>query len=255
MQQNGNSGRPYVLVAPNGARRGPADHAALPVTLAQIVETARACSLAGADGIHLHIRDKRGAHSLDPGRYRETLEEIRRAAPQLDLQITTEAGGIFDVSAQYDCIAGAGAEWASIAVREIARDPDLAPKIYGLCDHAGIRVQHILYDAEDAILLENWQTKGIVHASQTDRLFVLGRYAAAQESEPVDLEAFPATPGKWMVCAFGRREHECLHLAASRGSDVRVGFENSLTDSQGRQWTDNAASVAALIDLLKGNLE
>ena len=71
-------------------------------------------------------------------------------------------------------------------------------------------------------------------------------------TEPADLEAFPAARTPWMVCAFGRLEHACLAAAAARGGDVRVGFENSLTNSDGTRWTDNATSVAALIALLKG---
>ncbi len=249
------SRQPYVMVAPNGARRGPQDHPELPVTLPQIVDTAVACSLAGADGIHLHIRDKSGAHSLDPGQYRETLAELHQAVPDIALQITTEAAGVFNVRAQYECLKGSGANWASVSVREIARDPDMAPMIYGLCAEIGIRVQHILYDADDVRLLQRWQRDGIVHADQTDRLYVMGRYTRAQESSIADLDLFPAAPDRWMVCAFGRLEHQCLNAAASRGADVRVGFENSLMNSEGEPWVDNAASVAALVALLKGEIE
>ena len=69
---------PFVMVAPTGARRGKADHPALPVTLPEILNAAVACHAAGADGFHLHIRDDAGVHSLDAGRYRETLEALAR---------------------------------------------------------------------------------------------------------------------------------------------------------------------------------
>ena len=59
--------RPFLMVAPNGARRGKADHASLPLTLAETLATARACHAAGADALHLHVRDEAGAHSLDAG--------------------------------------------------------------------------------------------------------------------------------------------------------------------------------------------
>lgn len=246
---------PYVLVAPNGARRGCEDHPALPVTIDQIVATASACHAAGANGIHLHVRDREGKHTLDAGLYLETIAELRRALPQMDVQITTESAGIFDVQAQLDCLQLVHPEWASISVREVARAPDLAPKIYALCAEQGTRVQHILYDAADAMLLARWQGSGIVGSDQIDRLLVLGRYATAQESAPDDLDAFPELPTPWMVCAFGRQEHLCLQNAAERGGDVRVGFENSLTRADGATWADNAASVAALIGLLKGTAE
>ena len=38
------TGLPSLMVAPNGARRSKSDHPALPVTLPEIVATARACA-------------------------------------------------------------------------------------------------------------------------------------------------------------------------------------------------------------------
>jgi uncharacterized protein (DUF849 family) len=59
------------------------------------------------------------------------------------------------------------------------------------------------------------------------------------------LNAMP-TRSQWMVCAFGRLEHDCLIEAARLGGNLRVGFENSLQDSDGNIWSDNSASVAVL---------
>ncbi len=245
------AGRPYVLVAPNGARRGHGDHPALPITMDEIVKAAEKCHRAGARGLHLHVRDQTGQHSLDAGLYCETIAELSSAVPDMDIQITTEAAGVFDVQAQFNCLQNVCPDWASISVREIARSPELAPKIYSLCAEQGTRIQHILYDAADVELLTRWQAEGVVNSDQVERLLVLGRYATAQESRPNDLDMFPHSADPWMVCAFGRQEHACLQKAAQLGGDVRVGFENSLAGPDGQAWADNAASVAALIDLLK----
>jgi len=144
---------PYILVAPTGARRGRRDHSELPVSMDQIVGVARACFAVGADGLHLHVRDAEGRHSLDGGLYLETIAELRQAVPKMDIQITTEAAGVFDVPAQFACLEQVRPEWASISVREISRSPEWADRVYGLCSDQGTRVQHILYDAEDAALL------------------------------------------------------------------------------------------------------
>ncbi|TPE51925.1 3-keto-5-aminohexanoate cleavage protein [Amaricoccus solimangrovi] len=250
--------RPLIMVAPNGARRGRADHPALPVTLRRIVETAATCHAAGADALHLHVRDAEGRHSLDAGLYRETLAEISRAAPDLRLQITTEAAGIFDVPAQLACLERVRPAWASIAAREIARDPDLAPRVYALCADMGIETQHILYDTGDVALLARWRAEGIVRPKQDSVLYVLGRYATGQVSDPGDLDPFlAADPDRddWMVCAFGPAEHACLARAARLGGKLRVGFENSLTRSDGAPHRDNAASVADLLSLIEGQCQ
>lgn len=213
------------------------------------MDTAAACFAAGADALHLHVRDGDGRHSLDAGLYGETLAELVRSVPDLRVQITTEAAGVFDVATQLACLRGVKPEWASISVREIARDPVLAPKVYGACVDQGTKVQHILYGVEDVALLKSWQTEGVVRQGQTSVLFVLGRYAEGQVSDPADLQLFrDAMPDAedWMICAFGPQEHECLLAAARDGGSLRVGFENSLTDSNGNTYLDNAASVATL---------
>jgi len=245
---------PFIMVAPNGARRGKKDHPALPVPTSEIVSTAQACRRAGANALHLHIRDKSGAHSLDAGQYLETLSELGRAVPELRIQITTEAVGKFDVDAQLFCLKQVRPEWASIAVRETARDTDLAPQIYAQCAQQGTQVQHILYDSDDIALLRHWQSSGVVAPGQSSVLFVLGRYSAQQTSTPADLDSFlNAMPDAkdWMVCAFGPDEHACLACAAAKGGQLRVGFENSLTDTNQCLHSDNAASVTALRTLIE----
>lgn len=246
--------RPQIMVAPNGARRGKADHPALPISIDEIVQTASSCNAVGADALHLHVRDDDGGHSLDAGRYLETLSELRIHLPQMKVQVTTEAAGIFDVPAQIACLTRVRPEWASISVREVARAPELAPRVYALCKDQGTKVQHILYDADDIALLRSWRESGIVRQEPASVIFVLGRYTHGQVSAPEDLTPFRAAMPDvrdWMVCAFGAAEHTCLAAAAQQGGSVRVGFENSLTAVDGIPHHDNAASVAALVSHLE----
>lgn len=247
---------PFVMVAPTGARRQPAEHPALPVTLPQIVGTARDCFAAGAAGLHLHVRDGEGRHSLDPGRYREALAELAQSVPKMRVQVTTEAAGIYSVEDQLATLADLRPDWASISVREIARAPELAHRVYGTCAAAGTEVQHILYDAADVRLLIDWTAKGVVRAGQDRVILVLGRYSEGQVSSPDDLAPLVAElPGdaRWMLCAFGTKEHACLRAAAALGGDLRVGFENSLTDAEGTPHADNAASVRSLLASLQSS--
>ena len=54
--------RPLIMAAPNGTRRVKADHPAIPITIFETVATAMACRAAGADALHLHVRDASGHH-------------------------------------------------------------------------------------------------------------------------------------------------------------------------------------------------
>ena len=241
--------RPHVMIAPNGARRGKSDHPALPVTITETVKVAVACHAAGADALHLHVRDETGAHSLDTARYRDALAALQDRLPEMAVQITTESGGRFDVSDQLRALADVKPASASIAIREIARSPDLIDRIYATCADQDTQVQHILYDNRDAAVMQSWQNQGLVRSSQRDVILVLGQYdppvpAAPDMLEP-RLKALPKdTP--WSVCAFGASEQGCLVHAAGLGGAVRVGFENNLCHPSGRAWNDMTEAVQSL---------
>ncbi len=241
--------KPFIMVAPTGARRTKADHSELPLTMDEIVQTAAACHGAGADALHLHVRDAQGHHSLDAGQYRETIAEVSAAVPSMPIQITTEAAGVFNVAAQLKCLKEVKPRWASISVREIDRTPELADSVYGACADNNTKVQHILYGPEDVTLLAERRAQGIIRPEQSDVIYVLGRYSTDQTSHPDELLPYLNAHNdrdNWMVCAFGPFEHACLADAAQRGGTLRVGFENSLTREDGTPHADNAASVDAL---------
>jgi uncharacterized protein (DUF849 family) len=240
---------PLIMVAPNGARRGTADHPSLPIDLDDTIETVRVCHSAGADALHLHVRDCDGRHSLDVGRYREALAALKAGVPGLTLQITTEAAGMYTPQEQFDCVEGVRPEWASISVREINRAPELAERLYALCADQGTRVQHIAYDASDLKLLKDWRQRGIVHPVQDEVICVLGAYAPPRAGTPNDLTPLlPLLDGlRFAVCAFGPHEESCLLAAAEKGADIlRVGFENNLTAPDGTLWRSNADAVSSL---------
>ncbi|WP_164660945.1 3-keto-5-aminohexanoate cleavage protein [Tropicibacter sp. Alg240-R139] len=240
---------PLIMVAPNGARRGKMDHPCLPIDLNDTIAAARACHLAGAGALHMHVRDDDGRHSLDAGRYREALAALKAEIPGLELQITTEAAGIYAPQEQLQCLKDVQPGWASISVREINRAPDLIERLYALCADQGTRVQHIAYDASDLTLLQDWRQRGIVRADQDEVICVLGSYSPARAGKPNDLvQLMPLLDGlRFAVCAFGPDEEACLFAAANKGAYIlRVGFENNLTSPNGTFWRSNADAVSSL---------
>ena len=112
-----------ITVAPNGARRGKADHPAIPLTPAEIGIEAARCQEAGAAMIHLHVRDAEGRHSLDPDLYRAAIAAVRKeAGSDLIVQVTTEAVGIFTPDQQIAAMQALQPEAFSVAVRELIPD-------------------------------------------------------------------------------------------------------------------------------------
>ena len=246
---------PRIMVAPNGARRTKADHPNLPMTAEEIAASAAACFAAGAGAIHLHVRDAEGRHVLDAGLYREVIRLINMAVPDMMVQVTTEAVGLYTPAQQMALVRDLKPHAISAAVREFVADASAeaaAADFHGWCADHNIAVQHILYDAADVLRLADLIRRCIVPDAGLSVLYVLGRYSTGQESSASDLDPFleaasslPVRPD-WMVCAFGRGETAALAAAIAAGGKVRVGFENSLWDADGSTAASNEERVAAI---------
>ncbi len=240
-----------LMVAPNGARLTRRDHPAVPLTVAELAQTARACAEVGASSMHLHVRDEAGQHTLDPDLYAEAIAAVTKASP-IAVQISTEAVGRFDVATQIDCIARVGAPDVSIALREMAREPARMAEAYETAARVGSDVQHILYSADDVRALFEAYDAGTIPDGLNRALFVLGRYSENLTATPEALDPFLAALGdhelSWSVCAFGRHEQTCLLAALRQGGNVRIGFENNTLAPDGTPFRDNAEAVASLVE-------
>jgi uncharacterized protein (DUF849 family) len=242
------------MISPTGARLQKSDHPAVPVSIPEIVKATVECAALGAEALHLHVRGSDGTHSLDASLYREALAALNDALPGFPIQITTESAGRYRPAQQLALLEQLKPAWASIALREVGAEPSLAKQIYALCKEQKTVVQHIVYDAEDAARLREWQEQGVLGAEESV-ILVLGRYQDQRAARPKDLDKLrSALPpiGRWMVCAFGPAEHTCLCHAARLGGDLRVGFENSTHREDGSRWPSVAASLASLKHSLGG---
>ncbi len=240
-----------IAVAPNGARKTKKDHPALPISPAELAETARSALAAGAAMIHLHVRDEEERHSLDVERYRVAVADVRQAVgPDMIIQVTSEAAGVFQAPEQMAMVRELKPQAVSLAIREIL--PDAAAEAEGAdflawMARERIRPQYILYAAEDVTRFLALRQRGIVPDERPFLLFVLGRYTAGQRSHPSDLLPFLAAAGdsacEWAICAFGPQEGASALTAAALGGHVRVGFENNLYLANGSLAPDNTALV------------
>lgn len=243
-----------VMVAPNGARRGKSDHPALPVTDDEMVETAIACHAAGADGIHLHLRDAQGAHLLDAGRYGALVARLQEAVPGMYLQVTSEAAGRYSAAEQQMMMKALKPAHVSVGLREMVRQPGDWPRareFYRWAADQGVQIQHILYSPAEARAFADACRNRLIPGESHLLLFVQGSYANGA-ADAVPLEGYLAPLAEagivhdWMACAFGPEETQSLLRAAELGGKLRVGFENSLWHADGTLARDNAERVAAL---------
>ncbi|WP_230971015.1 BKACE family enzyme [Nitrogeniibacter aestuarii] len=245
-----------ITVAPNGARRGKAEHGAIPLLPAEIAAEARLCQAAGAAILHLHVRDDSGGHSLDVGRYAEAVAAVR-AACDIVIQPTTERVGRFAPADMMAVQRGLQPEMITFNLNELI-DPQTEAQNALVRDFlaetaaAGTVPQYIVYSLDHLHELVRWWEAGWVPQREPVILIVLGRYAGTT-SHPTDILAYlPHIPVRWRwgVCAFGAPELACVTQAALAGGHCRVGFENNLTDAHGMPLKDNADQVGRLAGVL-----
>ena len=251
---------PKYMVAPNGARKDKNDHPNLPSTIEEIVNESKNCFLKGANGIHAHVRDKNGKHVLDSGLYKELIKELAKNIPQLPVQITTEAVGIYSPKDQIQIVKDVMPESASVALSEMIpndKDTDLASKFYYWSLENDVHIQHILYSPKDFLKLAQYIKLKVIPNDNLQVLFVLGRYSLDFESKISDLDPFMMVQKKffenidWGVCAFGKEETDCLLRALAIGGKARIGFENNFYNRDGSLAKNNAERVDEIVKLNK----
>lgn len=245
-----------ITVAPNGARRGKADHPGLPLTPEEIAADAAACREAGASILHLHVRGPDGRHSLDVGRYRDAIAAVREGC-DIVIQPTTERAGVFAPDDMIAAFRGLTPEMMSFNLTELL-DPDNPAQHAKVRDFvaevgaSGCVPQYIVYRRDELDLLRRWDDAGWLPQARPFLLFVLGRRAGAL-SRPAELfDYLPHVPQgwRWGLCAFGAPELACVVQAALAGGHCRVGFENNLVAADGAPLADNAEQVARLRGIL-----
>lgn len=248
-----------LAIAPNGSRRMKADHAETPLSKDDILREAAAWRDEGASVLHIHIRDRDGQHSLDAEIYKDVLGALRDLLGRdVVLQMTSESGGVFGRDHQMEAVRAVRPEAVSLALRELAPDEAHKGEFAAFLDWAyaeNIAPQIILYDRNDLDRLTGWVADATLDPSRLSVLYVLGRYATGQRSNPVDLLGFLGTESlpfrDWMVCAFGPAESQCAALAALLGGHVRVGFENNIYLPDGSLAPNNAALLRQTASMLK----
>lgn len=227
----------------NGARR-PAEHPALPVTPAALADDVVQVAAAGAEAVHLHVKDDDGADTLDGRRLEAVLADVRSAAPGLPIGVTTGAWVIPDRHERVEAIRSwtAVPDFASVNWHESGAD-DVAMALLengvgveaGLWHSDGVdawlgsphreRCLRVLLELPDGLDAEET-------ALEADRLLRRVRDGAG-DGIPVVLH------GEGSSC------WPALRHALRRGLGVRIGLEDVLVLPDGSTAPDNASLMRA----------
>lgn len=244
-----------ITVAPTGAESAKAEVPALPVTLDELLVTAKECEALGASVIHVHIRDDQARPTLDQGRLRETVAALRDAT---DLIVQLSSGGaVTDPEADRLAVLDAAPDMASCTMGTVNFGDDVflnrwefIVDLHTRMQERGILPEYEIFDLGHLSALYRLLDRyGLPHGGHVHVDFVMGvpggmpgttaTLVAAQQM----LRDLPAGT-TFSATGVGRSTIPVMLAALSTGGHLRVGMEDTVTYAKGRPVESNMQLVA-----------
>ncbi len=250
---------------------------AVPVTPAQIAQSAIDACRAGAAIAHIHVRDPHtGKPSLDVALYKEVVERVRDSGSPVILNLTTGAGARFLPDLSQANTAGAGSNLRT-PVERAAHIAELKPEVCTLdmgslnfgkgalinvpgqieaiaavIRAAGSKVELEVFDTGHIELAKHMLAQGLIDPDPLWQL-VLGVPWGAPADTATMLHMSRQLPAgaKWAAFGIGRAEFPMLAQAMLLGGHVRVGLEDNLYIARGVQAASNAQLVEKAVQVLQ----
>ena len=244
-----------ITVAPTGAESAKADVAALPVSLDELITTAKECEAVGAGIIHVHIRDDDARPTLDQGRLRATVQALRQST---DLIIQLSSGGaVTDPEAARLAVLDAGPEMASCTMGTVNFGDDVflnrwefIVDLHGRMQERGIVPEYEIFDLGHLTALQRLLDRhGLPFGGHVHVDFVMGvpggmpGTTAALVACAQALRDLPAGT-TFSATGIGRSTIAVLLASLSAGGHLRVGMEDTVTYAKGQPVESNAQLVA-----------
>jgi uncharacterized protein (DUF849 family) len=241
----------------------------LPITPAQLVQTALEAAEAGAAAVHIHVRDpKTGAPSMDLALYSEVVEALRKHRPELIINLTTGPGGRYVPSDEEPRVAAAGTTLMHPLKRVehiAALKPDICsldlntmnsgdqvvmntPKnvrrMAAVIREAGSVPELECFDSGDFVLAQTLIADGTLPGPGL-YTFVMGvRYAMPFTPEAMIYAKTLISPlASWSAFGIGRSAFQSVAQAYLLGGNVRIGLEDTIYLDRGVLAKSNAELV------------
>jgi len=240
-----------ITVAPTGAETAKVDVPALPVTLDELVSTARACEAAGAAMVHVHIRDERAAPTLDLVRLKDTVAALREGT-QLVVQLST-GGSVHDPLESRLAVLDAEPDSCSLTCGtvnfgdEVFLNPwPFMVELYTRTQALEVVPEFELFDLGQVAALNRLLDHlgapfgGHVHCDLV--MGVPGGMPATPDALMAAVRMLP-DGASWSATGVGRGTLPVALTALAAGGHLRVGMEDTLNFAKGVPVRDNAQLV------------
>jgi uncharacterized protein (DUF849 family) len=253
----------------------------VPVTPAQIADSALDAARAGAAIVHIHVRDpETGKGSRDPELYADVVERIRSSDVDVVLNLTAGMGGDLVLGGDESPLpfdeAGTDLAGASERLEHVAQlRPEICTLDFGSMNFAaggdyllvntpgvlramarrvrelGVRPELEVFDTGHLVLVKELIAEGLIDEPALIQLCTGIPYGAPDDPSTLLAMVNQLPPGAiFSTFSIGRMQLPFVAMAALVGGNVRVGLEDNLYLSRGRPAT-NAELVERAVRILE----
>lgn len=248
-----------ITVAITGSVPTKKDNPAVPITVAEQVESTQASFEAGASLAHCHVRNDDGTTSSDPEKFGRLVEGLKKHCPGMIIQLSTggrsgngrERGGMLPLRPD---MASLSTGSCNFPTRVYENSPELVDWLAAEMIVNNVKPEIEAFDLSmifQAVKMEqDGRIKGPLHVQ-----FVMG----VKNAMPVDKETFDyyvktlkrlAPNATWTGAGIGKGQMMLNRWSLEAGGHCRTGLEDNIRwDESGKLAPSNAALVKRVADL------
>jgi len=272
-----------ISCAVTGSADTPGRNPAVPVTPAQIAQSALDAAKAGAAIVHIHVRDPKTTRpSMDGALYREVVERIRDSGSDVLINLTTGPGARFVPGEDDPLKPGAGTTMKTPAER-VRHVVELKPDICSLDMGSMNMGPHVFINTPKhleamATAIRDAGVLPELEVFETGHLLLAKRLLESGHIKPPGMFqiclgiawAQPATPeamsymksllpvqSPWFAFGISLHQFPMVAQAVLLGGHPRVGLEDNIYLEKGKLAPSNAALVekaAKIVEILGDNV-
>ena len=252
-------GKPCIIcVAITGSVPRKEHNPAVPVTIAEQVESTQAAFEAGATIAHCHVRNDDQTPSSDPEKFGRLLEGLNKHCPGMIVQLST--GGRSGAGQERGDMLSLRPDMASLSVgsnnfptRVYENPPDLVDWLASEMRQYEVKPEIEAFDLSHIHQAVKMNQDGRI-AGKLYVQFVMG----VKNAMPVDRETFDfyiktvkrlAPEAEWCGAGIGPGQIQINEWAIAAGGHTRTGLEDNLRLSRETLAPSNAALVQRAVEL------
>jgi len=247
-----------ITVAITGSVPRKKDTPAVPVTVAEQVESTHEAYEAGATLVHVHVRDEIENPSSDQEKFGAFLAGVRKHCPEMIVQFST--GGRGRNADQRGSMLHLKPDMASLATGSVnfpnmiyENPPELIDRLAADMLKHDVKPECEIFDLAmlyaAAEMVKDGRLKAPAHVQ-----FVFGlKNALPPKREILDFEVAQLKrimpDATWTAAGIGRSQLELNHWALELGGHCRTGLEDNIRFDKDRLAKSNAELVARVAEL------